>query len=457
MALQFREPPDWLIQEYMNRKSEPQQILDSAMQAAQLYSQIKNRSKLTDLKAQEGKRQEEELNIQKAKNARDQGEYARNYEPASLPGAGGAYNQFSPQDFGSAEPTLTGDSQMRSLLTQSGGPATLGPSVAQPGQPPSLMDRFNKWQTASAGPGIGMGQNTDLAPAPQNYKEQANLDFARQFPYGGKFSNTGHDQKRTYSPQTYLDAEGNAVVGRFDTRSGNPEIQDASGEWKTASPGTLRGYAPQYGIDPTTQGLIKKTAVGATAVPSPATNLNPLQTKLNPKEYDDFIRERDKADADPVIKTDRTMLATLNQIDNEINKYNKSLTGPLRSQQARAIAREVGALTDSDIVRQSLDPSLLGRLKSWVSVAATGEIPDDQLESLRQTVKTIKESASGRINTVYKDRANRLSLNVGGKVSPDEFMNNMNLPTGFSIGQRGGLTPEERAEKEALERELNGQ
>ena len=120
------------------------------------------------------------------------------------------------------------------------------------------------------------------------------------------------------------------------------------------------------------------------------------------------------------------------------------MTGPLKSQQARVIAREVSALTDSDIARQALDPSLVGRLKSWVSVAATGEIPEDQLNLLRDTVKTIKSSASSRISSVAKERASRKSNQYGGKISPDELLGSLNLPTNFSV-PGGTLPPDKQA------------
>jgi len=175
----------------------------------------------------------------------------------------------------------------------------------------------------------------------------------------------------------------------------------------------------------------------ATPIEYPKDKLNPLQAKLNPNEYKDWSKEVNDFDADPVVKTDRAALGMLNQIETELGNYNKSMTGPLKSQQARVIAREVAALTDSDIARQALDPSVVGRLKSWVSVAATGEIPDDQLNLLRDTVKTIKGSASSRISSVARERATRKSNQYGGRISPDELLGSLNLPTNFSVSQGG--------------------
>ena len=254
-------PPDWVIQEYMRRKSPIQEILEGVGNVANIYNQQKTRKALLGLKQQESDRANQELAIK-------QGTFDREYNPAALPGAGGAYNQFSPQNYGDqAAPTLTGDAQTRSLLTQSGGPATLGPSMAQeqPTGPRSpILAHFMQRQ------GIGMGQNTALAAPPKNVQEQQNLEFANRFPLGmaaDKQMRSPLDQKRTYSPQTFLDDSGNTIVGRFDTRSGQPEIMDEqTGEWIPAPPGIQRGYAPSYGTDPAFGGMVKRTAKGVTPV-----------------------------------------------------------------------------------------------------------------------------------------------------------------------------------------------
>lgn len=169
----------------------------------------------------------------------------------------------------------------------------------------------------------------------------------------------------------------------------------------------------------------------ATPIQYPKTNLNPLQTKLNPNEYKEFQGEVNDFDKDKVVADNRSMLNSVSNVETMLKNYNPSLTGPLASRQARAIAGEVAALTDSDIVRQALDPSLLGRLKKAVSVGLTGELPKDQLELLRQSISAIKQGAGGRINSVARERASRLSTKFGGRVSPDELMQSMNLPTNF--------------------------
>lgn len=170
-------------------------------------------------------------------------------------------------------------------------------------------------------------------------------------------------------------------------------------------------------------------------VPGVSNVANPIQTKLTPNEYKQFQSEVNDFDKDKTVADNRTMLNNMANVESMLNNYNPSLTGPIASRQARAIAGEVGALTDSDIARQSLDPSLLGRLKKAVSVAANGKLPQDQLNLLKQSIGAIRTGAQGRVHSVAFERANRLSRNFGGKVSPDELMQSMNLPSNFSSSQ----------------------
>ena len=63
MALEFQRPPDWLIQDYMNRKSPVVEGLDATAKIAQIYMQEKARREGLQLRQQEGQRQQEELGM----------------------------------------------------------------------------------------------------------------------------------------------------------------------------------------------------------------------------------------------------------------------------------------------------------------------------------------------------------------------------------------------------------
>lgn len=191
MALQFNPPPDWLIQEYMNRKDTTQVAADGAQSVLQNYIALDQSNRKNALATQELATKNAEFELSKRKDAREQGQFARDYNPTELPGAGGAYNQFSTENYGQAGPALTPDAQMRSLLTQSGAQPTLASTLGQAPPPPQenagprrspIMDFW------SSSHGVGLAQNTQLAPGPTNAQEQANLEFANMYPQGRKAS-----------------------------------------------------------------------------------------------------------------------------------------------------------------------------------------------------------------------------------------------------------------------------
>ena len=394
MALQFQGAPDWLIQEYMNQKTPYQEASAGIQTAVKTYL---------------------DLNENKRRNRELANESARRDQETAMKGREQFYNY--------------NDTQSLPLEIQS-----------QLGRP-------------AEGPVTQEGQTAHILPSIQELN-----DFRARYPQGLKGAMADRERvEKAVEPPLPVDkysalqsgkAEdlGVAFPGGIPSKYVGPALMSTSRNTRVMS-------------DPFGNPVRVPVAGGAaTPVQMPTNNLNPLQQKLNPMEYKDWTKEVNDFDADPVVKADRTILANLNQIENEMSKYNAALTGPLKSQQARAIAREVGALTDSDIARQSLDPSLLGRFKSFVSVAATGEIPEDQLNLLRESVSTIKQSALSRVSSVATDRATRKSTLYGGKVAPEELVQSLRLPTNFSssmdvsksTGTAGGLDPAKKARLEEL-------
>jgi len=397
MALQFN-PPEWLIQEYVNRKQPGEVASDAIQQGLSSYAQIRQ---LQDQK----KQSELDRAIKVAGLAKD------------IAGA--------QADLGQAQ-TDQIYSGIRKQIPELA--PTTPASIDTPSDGQDTISLFNEYKTDP---------------------------LAFQNKYGNKL---GQRMEGAVKSQQNLEANTPLTVEQYSAlQSGDPKALQSvfpngiprvlAGAALSAQSRNVRVMADPYGNP------IRVPVAGgkATSVEFPGTNLNPLQKTLNPSEYKDWQTEVNGFDSDPVVKADRTMLATLDQIGTEISKYNKAMTGPLKSQQARAIAREVGALTDSDIARQSLDPSLIGRLKSFVSVAATGELPKDQLELLNQSVNTIKGSAASRISSVARERATRKSNQYGGKISPDELLKSLSLPTNFSSQNQntGIIAPYENPDEEA--------
>lgn len=375
MALSFN-PPEWLIQQYVNRKQPGEIASDSIQQGLNSYVQMKE-----------------------LENKRKMEQFDRSIKVAGLA-----------KDIANSQADL-GQAQTDQIY---GGIRKSLPELQQS-------------QTIQPIPG------QDTIALFNEYKADP---LAFQDKYGNKL---GQRMEGSVKAQQSIEANTPLTVKQYSALQSGDEKSLAS-EFPNGIPRVLAGSAlsaqsrnVRVTTDPYGNPIRIPVAGGpATPVVLPESNLNPLQKTLNPSEYKDWQSEVNGFDSDNVVKADRTMLATLNQIGTEISKYNKAMTGPLKSQQARAIAREVGALTDSDIARQSIDPSILGRLKSFVSVATTGELPKDQLDLLKQSVNTIQGSAISRISNVARERATRKSNQYGGKVSVDDLLKSLSLPTNFS-------------------------
>lgn len=435
MSLEFQPAPTWLLQEYANRKRPGEILNESLGTAISGYAKAKQDQKTQEL-AQED----------------------RDIKMAALASEGGT-NALD---------------ALAKIKAERNAPTT------PLGQGPSIIDRFKSWiGTAPVGKSPDQMTPTPSTGTASGYDPYANVPGMTPPTPEGKpvapdlGSDPAIEEFNQIGSQAYIEKYGRNGLAKVKTALDIQKgLQDKAkqnvsiGQYSALQTGDAEALSREYpeGIPQTlaTSALasqsrnvrvtqdpygnpIRVPVAGGPATPIdiPTNNQNPLQRKLNPNEYKNWVKEVDDFDADPVVKSDRTMLATLNQINSEINNYNPALTGPLQSQQARAIAREVGALTDSDIARQSIDPSLLGRLKKVISVATTGKLPPDQLELLKQTVKTINDSASRRIQSIAQERSTRKSSLYGGKVSPEELLQTLRLPTSFSQGR--GLDPAGKA------------
>lgn len=449
MVLQFR-PPEDLVNSYLNRPSPGQQASDSINQALQSYVALKNQQ---DQKAlAERSRKIAEFTAIKDYLPEDQIAGAARAAGLSIPQQDKSTPQMGPSVPIDASGNVIGGPQQ--------GPAAPGVGLGMPGEQtpvsgmgaPSLIDRWQ--QFSQKGTGSPDNQIPTSKAGMARFKE--NLEIKKLMEAKNKkmpLSAGQYAALQTGKPEDLAAVFTNPETGKVEIPPeyiGPSLSATARNVWvgmgPTGAPIRVpKGGGPAETVD----------------VPGVSTKTNPIQSKLTPNEYKDWTSEINQFDSDSVVKSDRAILANLNQIGSEIAKYNKAMTGPLKSQQARAIAREVGALTDSDIARQSIDPSLLGRFKSWASVAATGEIPEDQLKLLQESVNTITQSASNRISSVATERATRKSSLYGGKVTTDELLQSLRLPTNFTTSsnppaKKSFINPGEEAEYEAYKKSMSG-
>ena len=385
MTLRYQPPPDWLLQEYFARKNGPQrgmELLEQANQMAGNQIQMSQNRRLLDLKAQESARQQQELGLKQSAETRLQDEYLRKYNPAGLAGAGGAYNQYSPQDFGQAgSPTLTQDAQTRSLLTQEGAAPTLGPSAAQGISPAGfqspLIASFEKWR---GNQGMGMGQNTALAPAPQNPQEQANLEFATEFPLGSEVRGEAY----------------------FDSLTGAKKFTLPKGSKVTSAD---EQHARREGLEQ------ERTT---------------REDERKRNRYRNYFLDLEQRD--PVIKEIRKQDLSLSSVDalGELVKEGNTVAfSGLGTKMARGMG-EVGVLTEQDIKRYvtsgRLDRKAADTLSKW-----TKGVPSQATQAeMGQIVKAMRENFSEKIQPRY-DQFIETYANIE-KTSPEQFAAELSIP-----------------------------
>lgn len=435
MVLQFQPPPDWLAQEYMKDRNQNPVVegLQGAAQIVQGYQQTKALKQRTQNEALKG--YIDAYNVGGPSFAKEIASRMGLSNPPVIPGS----QSTGPTP--GAQPPSPSTGTASGYLPTDITPVEQAAQQSLPSEHPAGV---------SGAPSISPLIQASIAaghPNPMKYQ------IPSQDQVGEWMGQGAYGQKKLGEAKVAKELFADKTKTPVSTRQYGALQSGDQADLASAFP---EGIPPEY-IGPSLSATARNVTVlqgpsgtpirvsktaGSPAetvdVPGVSNTTNPIQSKLTPNEYKDWVQEVNQFDSDPVVKADRGILANLNQIQTEIAKYNKSMTGPLRSQQARAIAREVGALTDSDVARQALDPSMLGRLKSWISIAATGEIPDDQLALLQSTVKTINQSAASRISNVANERAMRKSNLYGGKVSSQDLMGSLNLPTNFSVPSKTG-------------------
>lgn len=449
MALEFQRPPDWIMQEYANRKGAGEiasealgtglnsYVQQKAQERTQSLAQEDRDMKLAQLSSEGGQNAIDTLNsIRKARGlpplsvaAASQAQAPAQAAPAQDQSMGMTPNEMQaqqslPDEHPAGSPII---SHWNSLST-SGSPA---PNAGRPtppvlGSDPALQEFIQG--------GAQNYQNKYGSKGMSKVKEALAIEKGLQ-----------DTKKNPVMTEQYLalqSGDADALTKAFP--GGIPE--NFIGPSLSA---TARNVSVIQG--PTGGPIRVSKTPGSRAenvdVPGVSNQSNPIQSKLTPNEYKTFQSEVNDFDKDKTVTDNRTMLNQMGNVESMLNNYNPALTGPIASRQARAIAGEVGALTDSDVARQALDPSLIGRIKKAVSVAATGELPQDQLDLLRESIAAIKQGAQARVSSVASERAQRLSQNFGGKISADELMGSMNLPSNFPAPKRGQSQPGQEVTK----------
>lgn len=411
MALEFN-PPDWLIREYLNQKNPAEQAIEGFQGALGTYATLKEQQRSRELSQED-----------------------RDIKIATLRSEGG-----------------TNAIDALNEIRQSRGKQPFGPEGGAGPGPISSSPVIDHWNQMNGEKPQAPVLGSD--PAIEEFNQIGSQEYSKK--YGnkgmGKVKTALDIQKglQDKTKQKISIAQYKALQSGDDEELAR-EFPDGIPENLATAGMSAQSRNVRVMVDPNTGELVRVpvSSGGATPVNPGAPTKSPTQEKLTPVERKDWEKEVNDFDSDSVVKGERTTLALLNNIERELKNYNPALTGAMASQQARAIAKEVGTLNEGDISRAVPDPSVLGRFRKAISIAWTGKLPQDQLDLIRNVVKTVKEGSSSRLNTVAQERAGRKSKQYGGKMTADELLKSLELPTNFSSGG-GGLSPEKKARLEEL-------
>jgi hypothetical protein len=99
----------------------------------------------------------------------------------------------------------------------------------------------------------------------------------------------------------------------------------------------------------------------------------------------------------------------------------KKLPGALASKIARAIAGEVGVLTDQDIKRSQINPDIYNRVKNQASVFFKGEMSETNKKEIVKIVKALRAKAKQKIRDRIEDFSASRSKSIKSKELREAF------------------------------------
>lgn len=95
----------------------------------------------------------------------------------------------------------------------------------------------------------------------------------------------------------------------------------------------------------------------------------------------------------------------------ELAKTNPISSAQLGVQVAKAMG-EVGALSESDVTRYIANPALANRATQYLTKLATGTIPDENAELVKEAMGALTRMAKDRRNVILRKRAKQYARNV---------------------------------------------
>lgn len=161
---------------------------------------------------------------------------------------------------------------------------------------------------------------------------------------------------------------------------------------------------------------------------------------------------------DDIVNGSRINLSQINQLKQLLNSGNPAAPGPFRSNAARVIAGEKGVLTDRDVTRNTGSESYGAQFNRFIRKAADGQFTDQDKNDFNKLLTLVEKASRNRLDTVTSNYTKRASLRSG--ISDESRIRSMiELPSNFNEGPQSGsnaLTPEEQDEFAKLDAKYGG-
>lgn len=208
------------------------------------------------------------------------------------------------------------------------------------------------------------------------------------------------------------------------------------------------GFALQSRIDPTTGNLIQVVPSrlgGQVGGGQPQVGGTPELNPVQKKEVGEHLKI---AQGSEEYKASEKMLMSTGKVRkllSDVRAHGGQSLAMLGPQVARAIAGEVGVLTEGDVTRYIKNPTLLGGLQDTLMKLTTGKLSEVSVENLNRMLSLMEQEAKGNRENAYNRASIQLSRVSGLSQDQSKYYINPDAKAvpNSKVGP-SGFTPEQR-------------
>lgn len=278
---------------------------------------------------------------------------------------------------------------------------------------------------AASGPSVQTGTPTEapLSSTPE-YKFQLASLMTKANPSAFTANLADDVSKSVVAPSAPVTRASNFDIQRVDIPGKGPltvkvdkinnKIYDLAGNDITAAASGAAPYAPPMLAKNSQEENVlvnRQDATAKTVTYDPQSKATVEEfTALPPAQQKRIVERSEQFLKDPIVTNIREKAGNLQEfnrlIDTALDKSPenqeaaKQAIGAMQGLATRSLGGEKGVTTDKDIQRNTGDQSYAGRFKRFIDIAATGKIPDDQLQGFKTLLNKINGAQEQKIDRI---------------------------------------------------------